>query len=170
MRKRLFCTILTAVAIVCGMTSAVCAAALSPEDEEVLVRSVVAEYPDLTYAARVGVISVILNRVEAEDYPRTAAGVISTYRSADGSLRFAERELAGVEEADPRSWRMTRDACAAVLSGADITGGALNFEVMDEIPRPLDLDFDDRGEEEYARALRERCKKYKLVVDGVGFW
>ncbi len=170
MRKRSFCAMLTAVAIACGMSSAVCAAVLSPEDEEFLVRSVAAEYGEMPYAARVGVIAVILNRVEAEDYPRTAAGVILAYRNADGSPRFAERELAGVEEADSRVWRMTRDACAAVLAGADITGGALNFEVIEEIPRPLDLDFDDRGEEEYARALRERCKKYKLVVDGVGFW
>ena len=99
MRKRLFCTILTVVAIACGMTSAVCAAALSPEDEEFLVRSVAAEYPDMPYAARVGVISVILNRVEAEDYPRTAAGVISSYRNADGSPRFAERELVELKSA-----------------------------------------------------------------------
>ena len=166
MKKQIFIVLCFAVLIKAAIGSSVCAAEVEPEDAEFLIKAVSAEYGDMRYAARVGVISVILNRVEAQKYPDTAAGVISTYRNEDGSLRFRARRLASSE----RALRMTRDAYIAVATGADITDGALNFEFVEKISRKLDFDFDDHGEDEHARETAKLYKMYKLVVDGVGFW
>ena len=166
MKKQFFFVIFFAIMLSITSASYVCAAILSPEDAEFLVRSVAAEYGDMPYAARVGVVAVIMNRVESEEYPGSATGVIVTYRNADGSLRFNKKSL----QASDRALRMTQDAYTAVMSGADVTDGALNFEFIERVPVKLDFDFDDHGEDEYAREMDRRCKKYKLVIDGVGFW
>ena len=166
MKKLIIFAVCFAVLMGTAAPSAVRAGEVKPEDAEFLVGSIAAEYGKLPYAARVGVVAVILNRMKAQAYPDTAAGVISTYRNEDGSLRFRARRLAASE----RALRMTRDAYAAVASGADVTGGALNFEFVDIDRGKLDLDFDDHGEDEHKREVAERCRKYKLVIDGVGFW
>jgi len=166
LRKQIYCAICFAILIPIVSASVVFADELTTEDADFLIRSVASEYEDMPYAARAGVIAVIMNRVEAEEYPDTAAGVISTYRNEDGSLRFNERSLMTSEKA----LRMTRDAYVGVMNGADVTEGALNFEFIKGLSRKLDFDFDDRSEDEHARELAMQCRKYKLVIDGVGFW
>ena len=168
MKKQILCAFFCTVAVLLSLRCSVSAerANLTPEDADFLVRSVAAEYGEMSYAARVGVIAVIINRVESGPYPKTAAGVIGMYRNADGSLRFNKKSL----DASEKAMRMTRDAYFSVMNGGDITEGALNFELIEEIPRKLDFDFDDHGEDEHARETAERCRRYKLVTDGVGFW
>jgi hypothetical protein len=166
LKKQFFFAFCCAILISVVSSSVVHADALTPEDADFLIRSVSAEYSEISYAARVGVVSVIMNRVESEEYPGSATGVIVTYRNADGSLRFNKKSL----QASDRALRMTQDAYTAVMSGADVTDGALNFEFIERVPVKLDFDFDDHGEDEYAREMARRCKKYKLVIDGVGFW
>lgn len=166
MKKQFFFVIFFAIMLSITSASYVCAAILSPEDAEFLVRSVAAEYGDMPYAARVGVVAVIMNRVESEEYPGSATGVIVTYRNADGSLRFNKKSL----QASDRALRMTQDAYFSVINGGDITGGALSFEFVEQIPRKLDFDFDDHSEDKYAREMQTKYKKYKLAIDGVGFW
>jgi hypothetical protein len=170
LKKQFFFAFCCAIFISVVSSSVVHADALTPEDADFLIRSVSAEYGEISYAARVGVISVIVNRAQSGLYPRTAAGVISTYRNSDGSMRFTEKAITSVDEASTKTWRMTQDAYTAVMSGADVTDGALNFEFIERVPVKLDFDFDDHGEDEYAREMDRRCKKYKLVIDGVGFW
>ena len=172
MKKQILCAIFCTVAVILSLRCGVSAEAidgkvdLTPEDADFLVRSVAAEYGEMSYAARVGVVSVILNRMAAEAYPDTAAGVISTYRNADGGMRFNKKSL----RASDRALRMTQDAYFSVMNGGDITDGALNFEFVESPRKKLDFDFDDHGEDEYAREMQVRSKKYKLVTDDVGFW
>ena len=170
MKKQFFFAFCCAIFISVVSSSVVHADALTPEDADFLIRSVSAEYGEISYAARVGVVAVIMNRVESEEYPGSATGVIVTYRNSDGSMRFTEKAITSVDEASTKTWRMTQDAYFSVINGGDITDGALNFEFIERVPVKLDFDFDDHGEDEYAREMDRRCKKYKLVIDGVGFW
>ncbi len=117
-------------------------AALLPEDGEYLVQSMAQECADLSYAARVGIAAVILNRVEDSRFPDTAAGVIASWD------KFDIRSTVVVDE---REYRLCADAYSIAAYGADPTGGALYFEFLD-----------DDAAADYS--------KYSAIISGVGFW
>ena len=135
MKKQFFFAFCCAIFISVVSSSVVHADALTPEDADFLIRSVSAEYGEISYAARVGVVAVIMNRVESEEYPGSATGVIVTYRNSDGSMRFTEKAITSVDEASTKTWRMTQDAYFSVINGGDITDGALNFEFIEHVQK-----------------------------------
>lgn len=118
---------------------------LLPEDADYLVHAMAQECSghDIPYAARVGIAAVILNRVENDRYPDTAAAVLSTW---EGPL-FDTLPL----PADIDEYRLCMDAYQAAETGADPTGGALNFDILD-----TDLVNDS--------------PYYTLVIDNTAFW
>lgn len=121
---------------------------LLPEDADYLVRAMTEECAahDISYAARVGIAAVILNRVENDRYPDTAAAVLSTW---EGPL--FDTALTPAIPTDIREYRLCMDACKSAESGADPTGGALNFEILDP-------------------TLINDSPYYTLVIDNTAFW
>lgn len=95
---------------------------LLPEDAEYLARALTAEYAaqELPYAALVGIAAVVLNRVEDERYPDSAAAVLSTWEGETFSV---------MPDLPPDL--LSTDACRAAADGADPTGGALHFEILE---------------------------------------
>ena len=61
---------------------------LLPEDADYLARALTAEYAvqEIPYAALVGIAAVILNRVEDDRYPDSAAAVLSSWEGEPFSL------------------------------------------------------------------------------------
>lgn len=117
---------------------------LLPEDADYLTRALTAEYAaqELPYAALVGIAAVVLNRVEDDRYPDSAAAVLSTWEGEPFSMA---QDL----PADLSS--LVQDACRAAADGADPTGGALHFEILEP---------DVVHESPY----------YTAVIDNVAFW
>lgn len=106
---------------------------LLPEDADYLARAMAQECAEheLPYAARVGIAAVVLNRVEDDRYPDTAAAVLSSWEEWDAWNAF-DAPLTPETVPEDREYRLCRDACRAVLDGADPTGGALHFEYLEE--------------------------------------
>lgn len=140
----------------------VSAVSLSPADREYLIRAVSLSYPDTGYAGRVGICSVVLRRMEDDRFPDTAAGVIAGF--GDGSFGFSP-----VAVPDEKVMRLTSDALDTALSGADPTGGALYFTVLDDGSPVYDLKFDNSGEKRRDRAVENCADLYRTVIDGIGF-
>ncbi|MGN1345499.1 MAG: cell wall hydrolase [Eubacteriales bacterium] len=94
---------------------------LLPEDADYLVQAMTRECADLPYAARVGIAAVILNRVEDERYPDTAAAVLAAWETPAFSAPPDETE-----------YRLCLDAYKAAADGADPTAGALHFTTYEK--------------------------------------
>ena len=117
---------------------------LHPEDAEYLARTLTNECagPNISYAARVGIAAVILNRMEDDRYPDTAAAVLNAWNVTPTRL---ERPL------DEKDYRLSLDACRAACDGADPTGGALSYEILEP-------------------NLTPESPYYTVVIDNVAFW
>ncbi|MBO4933159.1 MAG: cell wall hydrolase [Clostridia bacterium] len=117
---------------------------LLPEDADYLARALTAEYAaqELPYAALVGIAAVVLNRVEDDRYPDSAAAVLSAWESEPFSLTQNLPD-------DPTP--LLTDACRAAADGADPTDGSLHFEILEP---------DIVHESPY----------YSVVIDNVAFW
>ncbi len=168
--RKLIVTMLSAMLVCFAVQINAQAVPLSDEDAEFLVRAVAAEYPELSFAARVAIIATVSNRVQSTMFPETAAGVISSYRNSAGELMFRVTDLTNVERRFPQSYKMTRDAYLLVCRGADPTGGALSFEVLTMPRTEYDLRFDDGSEQDRKTEEARISEGYKLVIDGVGFY
>lgn len=102
------------------------------EDAEYLIGAMVGECRgrEVSYAARIGIAAVILNRMEDERYPDSAAGVIGTWEAFAPVERTDGGRLAeDVEYA--KEYRLCTDAYLTALSGSDPTCGATEFEFID---------------------------------------
>ncbi len=117
---------------------------LLPEDADYLARALTAEYAaqELPYAALVGIAAVVLNRVEDERYPDSAAAVLSAWEGEPFSL---------TQNLPSDAHSLIRDACLTACAGADPTDGALHFEILEP---------DVIHESPY----------YTAVIDYVAFW
>ncbi|MBQ7314340.1 MAG: cell wall hydrolase [Clostridia bacterium] len=118
---------------------------IQPEDAEYLIRAMAQECAgqEISYAARVGMTAVILNRVEDDRYPDTAAAVLAAWDAftpADTPIPSYEQE-----------YRLCTDAFRSAESGADPTGGALHFELLEP-----DVIHDSPF--------------YTVIIDNVAFW
>lgn len=133
---------------------------LTPADREYLIRGVAASYPDVGFGGRVGLCAVVLNRMEDDGFPDTAAGVIAYF--GDGC--FGEPY-----EPDEKLRRLTEDALEMALSGADPTDGALYFAVLDDGSPVYDMKFDNSGEKRVARQVEDAARYCTAVIDGIGF-
>ena len=123
-------------------------------DEEIIIRAVAANYPEASLGAKTAICSVILNRMASEGFGDCAAAVIR----AEGSGFDADRLCCAVDE---KNERITRDACAAAMNGADPTGGALYFE---KLPEP------SRKDNRAAFEAEMDVSGYTAVIGGFGFW
>ena len=121
---------------------------LQPEDADYLVRAMTQECADqkIPYAARVGMTAVILNRMEDDHYPDTAAAVLAAW------------DIFGLCPPDPlpspayeQEYRLCTDAFRSAESGADPTGGALHFEILEP-------------------DVVHESPFYTVVIDNVAFW
>ncbi len=127
---------------------------LNSSEIELVSRATSSSYSDVGFGAKVGIVAVILNRMQAKGFPDSASAVISAEDSG-----FNCEILAG--NIDEKSLRLSRDACLTALSGADPTGGALYFE---RIPTPSRSD----NRPEFEKSLD--LSKYSVVIGGVGFY
>ena len=95
---------------------------LLPEDADYLARALTAECAtqEIPYAALVGIAAVVLNRVEDDRYPDSAAAVLSSWEGKPFSL---------MQNLPPDTFSL--DACHTAADGADPTGGALHFEILE---------------------------------------
>lgn len=143
-----------AAAVFLILTAGIPASADALTDDELIIRAVSTSYPDADFGAKVGLCAVILNRVEAEGFPDSVAGVID---AADSG--FDPAILAG--PVDEKVRRITRDACYAARTGADPTGGLLYFDVL---PKPTRKD--NRADFEESLDL----SGYRAVIGGIGFY
>lgn len=119
---------------------------LLPEDAEYLVRAMTQECSEheLTYAARVGIAAVVLNRVEDARYPDTAAAVIAAW---DAFSPVTDHPIPDYE----REYRLCLDAFRSAEAGADPTGGALHAEFLEK-----DVICDS--------------PYYSVIIDSTAFW
>lgn len=105
------------------MPVGVCAGdiAVLPHEVQFIEDELTRYYPDTSLAERVGICAVIFNRMENDGYPDTAAGAIESLRVAG--------EFSSPYSGKPteESIRLSHDAVSMAISGADPTGGALNF-------------------------------------------
>lgn len=117
------------LALISGITAAVLLVPQSvsaevlilPHERQYLEDELTRYYSDASLAERVGICAVILNRIGEAGYPDTAAGAIESLRvTGEFSSPYSGKPT---EE----SLRLSHDAVAMALSGADPTGGALNF-------------------------------------------
>ena len=144
---------------------------LSAPERDYIIRAVASEYPSVTYAARVGIICVILNRLASPEYPDTAVAVISSMRD-----NFSFPAAQNTPSSD--ALRLTRDAFRAAESGARLVGDALSFTVAktatpgDKIRSrlPLDMQFDNSAEWKRTDALLSELSDCKIIIDSVGFF
>ena len=118
---------------------------LFPEDADFLVAALTSECSgrDIPYAARVGIAAVVFNRIEDERYPDTAAGVLSAWEGDAFSLPYSA--------SDAKEYRLTIDAFRSAEAGADPTGGALHFAVLEP-------------------GVVHESPFYTTVIDHIAFW
>ena len=133
---------------------------LMPAEREYLIRGVAASYPDVGFGGRVGLCAVVLNRMEDDGFPDTAAGVIAYF--GDGCFMK-------LDEPDEKLRRLTEDALEMALAGADPTDGALYFTVLDDGSPVYDMKFDNSGEKRIARQVEDAARYCTAVIDGIGF-
>lgn len=117
-----------------------------PEDAEYLARAMTQECSehDIPYAARVGIAAVVLNRMEDDRYPDTAAAVIASW---DIFTPIEEYPIPDYE----REYRLCMDACKSAEAGADPTGGALHFEFLE-------------------KNVINDSPYYTVIIDNTAFW
>lgn len=117
-----------------------------PEDAEYLARAMTQECSehDIPYAARVGIAAVVLNRMEDDRYPDTAAAVIDAW---DVFAPIEEYPIPDYE----REYRLCMDACRSAEAGADPTGGALHFEFLE-------------------KNIINDSPYYNVIIDNTAFW
>ena len=127
--KKLF-IILTALLFL--MPARVCAesVAILEHERQFIEDELTRYYSDVSLAERVGICAVILNRMGNEGYPDTAAGVVESLRIAGEFSSYGNDKPTAKPTAD--SIRLSHDAVAMALSGADPTGGALNFTKIEK--------------------------------------
>ncbi len=171
--KRFFFVAFVGILLFFAFKTSVTAAEFTDEDAEFMICAVACEYPDLSLAARVGILAVIKNRIASDGFPESAAGVISSYMETDGQFRFDRKNYAVLFD-DPskrasEAYRMTADAYLLVRHGADPTNGALYFDVLDPFPTKYDFRFDDYSEDERKIEENRIAEEYKTVIDGVCF-
>ena len=154
---RRFAVIILAFFILAGP---VCAASLSPLDRKVLIHAVASSYPDVGFAGRVGICSVVLGRMDDDRFPDSAADVIAHF--GDGCFSSSSKP-------DEKVLRLTRDALDLALAGADVTSGALYFTVIDDGDPVYDLRFDNSGEKEKYRVVENCADRFTVIADGIGF-
>ena len=146
------------------------AVTVSKPDRDYLIRTVASSYPDVSFAARVAITSVITNRIASPDYPDTAAGCIASL----GDLFDFPPQSKPASDA----LRMTDDALSISLSGADPTGGCTGFICHKRALAgnhlasrlPLDLYFDDTGEDAIRREIADDLRACRIIIDGIGFY
>ncbi|MBQ4354144.1 MAG: cell wall hydrolase [Clostridia bacterium] len=119
---------------------------LLPEDAEYLARAMTRECSehDIPYAARVGIAAAVLNRMEDDRYPDTAAAVIAAWDV------FLPPENTPVPDYE-REYRLCMDACRSAGAGADPTDGALNFEFLE-------------------KGVVSDSPYYTVIIDNTAFW
>jgi len=117
---------------------------LLPEDADYLARALTAEFAaqELPYAALVGIAAVAVNRMEDDRYPDSAAAVLSSWEGKSFSL---------TQNLPSDALLLSLDACRAAADGADPTGGALNFEILEP-------------------DVVHESPFYTFVIDNVAFW
>ncbi len=152
--------VMLAFVLLCTYSQAVSAAELSPRDRAYLIRAAASSYPDVGFGGRVGICAVILNRMDDDRFPDTAADVVAYF--GDGCF-------ASFAEPDAKSRRLTEDALDMALSGADPTDGALYFSVLDDGSPVYDLRFDNSGEKRLAQDVENAARHCTAVIDGIGF-
>lgn len=120
---------------------------IQPEDADYLVRAMTQECTgqNISYAARVGMTAVILNRMEDDRYPDTAAAVLAAWDLFD----LCPPEM--LPSSDEQEYRLCSDAFRSAESGADPTGGALHFELLEP-------------------GLIHDSPFYTVIIDNVAFW
>lgn len=153
MKKSIIIRAVSAVMIFL-LTAGIPVYAETETDDELIIRAVSTSYPDVDFGAKVALCAVILNRMEAEEFPDSAAGVI---RAADSGFDPAILTIA----TDEKILRLTRDACSAARTGADPTGGLLYFDVL---PKPARKD----NRAEFEKSLD--VSGYRAVIGGIGFY
>jgi len=158
--KRLILIVLACTAL-CIFPQHTSAAALTPKDREYLIRALSSCYPDVGFGGRVGICAVVLNRMADDRFPDTAASVIAHF--GDGCFSTGG-------DPDEKVLRLTADALDMVLSGADPTGGALYFAVLDDGSPVYDMKFDNSGEKKRLRDVKEGSGGCTAVMDGIGFY
>lgn len=140
------------------------AAALTDADRDFLVHAVASSYPDAGFGGRVGICSVILSRMDDDRFPDTAASVTASF--GDGCFTDAHTP-------DEKTLRLTSDALDLALMGADPTGGALYFTILDDGSPVYDFRFDNSGEKQrrytVEEFLREHPAQHPVCIDGIGF-
>ena len=140
------------------------AAELTERDREFLITAVASSYPEVGFGGRVGICSVILSRMDDDRFPDTAASVTANF--GDGC--FTESHAP-----DEKTLRLTRDALEAALMGADPTGGALYFTILDDGSPVYDLYFDNSGEKKRLYTMEEFLRAHPaqspVCIDGIGF-
>jgi len=117
-----------------------------PEDTEYLVRAMTQECGryDIPYAARVGIAAAVLNRMEDDRYPDTAAAVIDAWDVFHSAEEYPVPDY-------EREYRLCMDACRSAEAGADPTGGALNFEYLE-------------------KNVISDSPYYTVIIDNTAFW
>ena len=146
------------------------AVTVSKPDRDYLIRTVASSYPDVSFAAGFSIPSVITNRIASPDYTDTAAGCIASL----GDLF----DFPPQSKPAPDILRMTDDALAISLSGADPTGGCTGFICHKralagkylKARLPLDLYFDDTGENAIRREIADDLRGCRIIIDGIGFY
>lgn len=165
------------IALILSLALAVTSSAVLPTheltaaDRDYLVRAVASSFPEVSFAARVGIISVIINRVSSEGYPDTAAGAIASMSSVFSLERISA-------DPDPDIRRVTEDALGAVLAGARPVGDSTNFACHERALKgrglasriPLDLFFDNTSEQAIRSEILESLSSCTVIIDGIGFW
>lgn len=143
---------------------------LTSADRDYLIRAVASSFPDVSFAARVGIISVIMNRISSDGYPDTAAGAIVSMSSSFAIERMSAKP-------DPKLRRITEDALEAVLAGARPVGDAVSFICHDRAMKrnslaarlPLDLFFDNTSERSIKSEILTDLNSCTVIIDGIGF-
>lgn len=145
---------------------------LTSADRDYLVRAVASSFPDVSFAARVGIISVVINRITSEGYPDTAAGAIA---SLDGSFPLYRISS---HRPDSKTLRITEDALEAVLAGGRPVGSCKSFVFHERALKgsglsariPLDLFFDNSAERKMKKEILDTLDSCSVIIDGVGFY
>ena len=96
---------------------------LSEEDYEVLLRIVEAEAGGEDIEGRMLVASVVLNRVESDDFPDTVKEVV--FQKANGTAQFSPAYSGRYDRVTVSD--ATIEAVERVLNGEDLSCGALYF-------------------------------------------
>jgi N-acetylmuramoyl-L-alanine amidase len=119
--------VMLAILIICLVYT--CSVRVYAADERMLLaKAVEAAASDESYTVMVALASVLLNRVDADEYPASIAAVISD----------AEIDISGITPST-QALRAARDA----IDGFDPTGGALEYSQGESDPPFVRLKTDE---------------------------